>query len=403
MVRKGDSRRAKKRCAERISGFDIAWPLAITAAIRPMIRLVILPVFLFSLASGGRAAEGTRFTGSQSCASSGCHGGGVGKDQTRTFLKDVHLRVHAILSSGRSTVIAERLGLKDAAKSARCTVCHSPLQSVSPALFVEGAKVDLGVSCESCHGPAERWLRSHTRPDYTREMRLAVGMRDLSDYYARANNCIACHQNVDSALLDASHPEIFFELDSQMAAEPPHWSDQGAWLGPRAWLTGQAAALREISWALTKKPGDPALQSRWQALAWLLRKTESGASALPEGGAAGEMQSAADRLARTASKEQWSKESTLSLFRKFARLGNDFRAAGNPEINPLRRRGEVIAIAMNRLWAALKREGSVTSPNLDISIATLAQLGRAQAGFEPVKFAAALEQVEVNLELLGKP
>lgn len=270
-------------------------------------------------------------------------------------------------------------------------------------MFVEGAKADLGVSCESCHGPSERWLRSHTRPDYTREMRLAVGMRDLSDYYARANNCIACHQNIDSTLLDAGHPEMFFELDFKMAAEPPHWTDEGTWLGPRAWLTGQAAVLREISWALTKKPGDPALQPRWQALAWLLRKTESGARVLPEGGAAGEMQSAADRLARTASKEQWSKDSTMSLFQKFARLGNDFRAAGNPEIDPLRRRGEVIAIAMNRLWAALKREGNVTSANLDTTIATLDQLARAQAGFEPVKFAAALEQVEVNLELLGKP
>ena len=117
-------------------------------------------------------------------------------------------------------------------------------------------------------------------------MRLAVGMRDLSDYYARANNCIACHQNIDSTLLDAGHPEMFFELDSQMAAEPPHWTDEGIWLGPRAWLTGQAAALREISWALTKKPGDTVLP-RWQALAWLLRKTTPAAN-VAEGGAAGE-------------------------------------------------------------------------------------------------------------------
>ena len=114
------------------------------------------------------------------------------------------------------------------------------------------------------------------------------------------------------------------------------------------------------------------------------------------------MQSAADRLARIAAKEEWSKESTMSLFRKFARLGNDFRG-GNAEIDPLLRRGQVIAIAMNRLWAALRKEGNVTSANLDTSVEALRQLALAQAGFEPVKFAAALEQVEVNLELLGKP
>ena len=88
-----------------------------------------------------------------------------------------------------------------------------------------------------------------------------------------------------------------FELDAQMVLEPPHWKDSGTWLGPRAWLTGQAVALREISWNLTKKPGDAELQPRWQALAWLLRKTDNGAKILSEGAAAGEMQAASDRPA----------------------------------------------------------------------------------------------------------
>jgi hypothetical protein len=62
----------------------------------------------------------------------------------------------------------------------------------------------------------------------------------------------------------------------------------------------------------------------------------------------------------------------------------------------------VVAIAVNRLWAALKQDGKLSSENLDTSVAALGTLGGAQGVFDPLKFAAALEQVEVNLELLGK-
>ncbi len=371
-----------------------------------MIRSITL-LLLSSLAliSGARAAEnpGGHFTGAASCSTSGCHGGGEGHNQFHLWQKkDVHTRAHAILASGRSAGIGEKLGIKDVPKSARCTVCHSPLQSVSADLYLDNVKRDVGVACESCHGPAERWLRSHTRPDYTHEMRLAAGMRDLGDDYARANVCIACHQNIEQPLLDAGHPPMVFELDAQMALEPPHWKDEGTWLGPRAWLTGQAVALREISWGLTKKSGDAELQPRWQALVWLLRQTDSGARALPAGGSAGEMQSASDRLARSASAENWNKVSTLALLNKVAGLSGEFRDAKGDAVSSSRR-GEVVAQAVDRLWAALKTEAKLSSETIDTTIAGLGQLARAQGGFDNVKFAAALQQVEVGLELMGRP
>ncbi len=350
------------------------------------------------------ASDAVRFTGAKSCATSGCHGGGSGNDQTITWLKrDVHSRSHAVLASGRSKAIADRLNIPDATKSARCTVCHAPLLSVEPDRFVRDVKPEVGVACESCHGPAERYLLSHTRPDYTAAMRQAAGLRNLESFYARSNACIACHQNIDPALLEAGHPEMFFELDSQMAGEPPHWVDKGTWLGPRAWLTGQAAALREISWALTNKPGDPALQPRFDALVWVLGKTDSGSRELSAGAAPGVTQASADRLARSASSEDWNQASTTALLRKLAALGPDFRDAPPGQIDLVRRRGEVVAIAVNRLWAALKQEAKLSSENLDTSVDTVSTLGGTQGAFDPVKFAAALEQVEVNLELLGKP
>ena len=192
---------------------------------------------------------------------------------------------------------------------------------------------------------------------------------------------------------------MFFELDGQMAAEPPHWKDEGAWLGPRAWLTGQAAALREISWKLTTA-SDPGLVARWKALAWLIRKTETGAS-LPGTDDFAAMQAAADRVARSASREDWSKDSTMRLLKSCVSLTEEFRD-GKIEPADMRRRGEVLIYAIDRLWSALKTNSKLSSENFDKALAILAGEAKRQDGFDPIRYAAALQSVEAALELLPK-
>ena len=356
-------------------------------------------VILVCLASGGSAlaqsaGSGARFTTSQSCMSSSCHGGGVGKDAGIIFKKlDKHTTAHGFLGSARSAQIAQQLQIADPTTAARCTVCHSPAQTLLPARFVAGAKPEDGVSCESCHGPAEPWLRFHTRKDVSHEQRVAAGLRELNDFSARATACIACHLNIDSELVRAGHPEMFFELDGQVLRQPPHYKDEGTWIGPRRWLTGQAAALRELSWKLATKRDDD-LVLRWRALVWLLRQSSEG-GALPQNEEFAAMQSASDRLARTAARTEWTKAKADVLLRKYAALSGEFRQS-NLDALALRRRGEVLVLAIDRLWAALKKEGGMASENFDKALVVLA--GESKAGFEAPKFAAALEQLEVALE-----
>ena len=78
-----------------------------------------------------------------------------------------------------------------ATTSARCTVCHSPFQSVAANRLAPTAHPDEGVSCETCHGAAGGWLRGHTRTDWTYNTRVAAGMRDLRSLYVRATACAA--------------------------------------------------------------------------------------------------------------------------------------------------------------------------------------------------------------------
>ncbi|MES2569898.1 MAG: multiheme c-type cytochrome, partial [Verrucomicrobiota bacterium] len=288
-----------------------------------------------------------KFTAAQSCQSASCHGGGVGKDQSVIWeKKDVHSRAFATLSTTRSDRMGEALKIPDQTKSARCIVCHSPLTAVMPDQFVKGARPDKAVSCESCHGPAEPWLRFHTRPDVTHEQRVSAGLRELEDLYGRANTCVACHLNIDSGLVTAGgHPELIFELDGQMNSEPPHYKDKGTWIGPRAWLTGQAVALRELSWKLSKTREDD-LVPRWKALAWLLRRTEFATPNLSETGDFSNVQFAADRLARSAARSVWSKEKTAKQLRDYVTLSTAFRDV-NTDPADQRRRGEVLLPAID--------------------------------------------------------
>ena len=313
--------------------------------------------------------------------------------------KDAHTKAHEILGNERSKRMAEAMGLGDPLRSARCTICHSPMEALPASRLAPGTKVERGVSCETCHGPAEKWRLFHTRPDVSHDQNVAAGLREARDFYHRSNICIGCHHVVDAGLIAAGHPEMFFELDGQMAAEPPHWKDEGTWLGPRAWLTGQAAALREISWKLTSA-SEPGLVARWKALVWLLRKSETGAS-LPNTDDFAAMQTAADRVARTASREDWSKDSTLRLLKMYTGLTEDFRDGKN-EPADLRRRGEVLVLAIDRLWSALKTNSKLSSENFDKALAILAGEAKRQEGFDSVRFAAALQSVEAVLELLPK-
>ncbi len=343
-----------------------------------------------------------KFVGAQSCASTSCHGGGLGKDQAVTYAKkDQHAVAYGLVAKGTSLRMAESLKIGDPSTSARCNICHSPMQGVVPDRLVKDLHADKGVSCEACHGAADLWLRFHTRPDVTYQQSVAAGMRDLNDLYTRANTCVACHLNIDEDLRKAGHPELHFELDGQTLAQPPHYRDERPSIGLRSWLTGQAAALREISWKLTTKP-EADLTARWKGLVWLLRKTEAGKKELPESGDFAAMQSAADQLARTAAKGLWAKEATTKQLRDYISSSPEF-ADPKADKNEMRRRAEVLIPSIDRLWRALKKEGKLDPVAFEPALAVASDLASEASDFEPVKFARALEQIEVAFERLQKP
>ena len=207
-----------------------------------------------------------------SCASSLCHGAietwkdsNVLQNEYVTWSRsDKHARSYAVLLNDRSKEIAKKLALPEPAhKSDLCLDCHT--HNPKPAQRGAGFQITDGIACEACHGPADRWIKSHVEPEATHAKNVSNGMYPTNDDVARARLCLSCHignqeKFVTHKIMAAGHPRMSFELDTFTQIGPAHfridadWQKRkGSWDNVRAWAIGQAVASQELL-ALLQSP-----------------------------------------------------------------------------------------------------------------------------------------------------
>ena len=337
-----------------------------------------------------------KFLGSPSCSSSSCHGGAGEKSKQYTLWSTHdfhHARPYATLETARSERLAEVLKIGSPTQSARCTVCHAPFATVPAERLGHDAAVTEGVSCESCHGPAENWIRSHTRPDYTHADRVASGMRDLRNLYVRANTCVACHENIDPEIRAAGHPELIFELDGQSVAMPKHWSEDVDSPALFVWQVGQFVALRELSWELSreKSPSED-LMDRWNGLTWIVQPSVFSDIFPPTFQFPPDnllkTQVEADKLAREfgsqseqqkKSAPEWTRKSILKL----AATSEAFQEKNVP-VRIQARRAELLVLALDRLGTGIN---AYTNSAANQSLNKLFADAQSLPDFNPTQFA----------------
>ncbi|MGH7320288.1 MAG: multiheme c-type cytochrome [Candidatus Rokuibacteriota bacterium] len=197
-----------------------------------------------------------KYTGTGSCAASNCHGakrppakaGDPDDTYTTWAAKDKHNKAYATLSKKESAAIVQKMKLAKATDEPKCLGCHA--LRLSKDQLAPRAKYDIseGVSCDTCHGPAEKWLEGHdkgAKGGWPHEKSVSLGMYDTKDVLKRAELCVSCHLAIDADMVAAGHPTMIFELDTFSQNQPPHWKNVKEWFGPLAWSTGQAVALRE--------------------------------------------------------------------------------------------------------------------------------------------------------------
>jgi hypothetical protein len=354
-------------------------------------------------ACGPRLPGETAALGAATCATSGCHGGaGDRSDQYAVWSQlDAHSRSYATLTTARAARMADALAISNPAESPRCVVCHAPLSGVSPTRLGSGVSPEEGVSCASCHDLPDGWLRGHTRRDWTHADRVAAGMRDLGDLYTRANTCVACHQDIDPALVSIGrHPALIFELDGQTQDEPRHWTESAGNIGAQAWFVGQAVALREVSWALLNGNADAARSvPEWQGLGWLISRTGLDYKlapldcSAPAPAAFATAVQTADLLAKRAA-QSWAPQSAGEVLRRLAATRGDFLGAGADRLTRAYR-AERLVLALDRLLSSLP--ASERPPGSSALLDKLFQLAQSRPDFDPAQFAQGLDGFDRSL------
>jgi len=210
--------------------------------------------------------------GSASCAASNCHGGtsapGSGPLYAahRIWLtQDQHANAYNVLYDSRSTRMIQQLGAgwSAAHKEQRCLACHAHAESHTEK-HAPTFQVADGVSCEACHGPAQDWIRDHSRRDVWNSLTIQEkadrGFRDLGNFAARAEHCVKCHvgaadREVNHDMIAAGHPRLAFELAGYSAIYRKHWrieKDQARAAATNANATVDAQLWSNGQWALAK-------------------------------------------------------------------------------------------------------------------------------------------------------
>lgn len=172
--------------------------------------------------------------GVATCASSNCHGrvtedtnSNVALNEYRVWLMhDQHARAYKTLGNKASWNIAKKMGIGNPQTAKVCLDCHA--NNVAPSK--RGVKFHMsdGVSCEACHGGAEKWLATHTAPSATHQENVANGMYPLDQPAARAKLCLSCHLGTKNKqathdIMGAGHPRLRFDLTVYTQNQPPHF------------------------------------------------------------------------------------------------------------------------------------------------------------------------------------
>lgn len=112
------------------------------------------------------------------------------------------------------------------AGDSKCMTCHGTIISGK-----ENQDIDIGVSCESCHGAGSGYKDPHAEGDSTLGIKrpgyikgLQLGMTENKNLVTRAQTCSRCHNITEAKLITAGHPDgMDFDYIRGMRKVSAHW------------------------------------------------------------------------------------------------------------------------------------------------------------------------------------
>jgi hypothetical protein len=102
-----------------------------------------------------------------------------------------HANAYTTLASKESKAIAKEMKIADAQKSEKCLVCHVTGYEASAKLKGEKYSMEEGVTCETCHGPAGDYIKSHIKKG-SQKQAMADGLMMPTEELSK-ELCLKCH------------------------------------------------------------------------------------------------------------------------------------------------------------------------------------------------------------------
>jgi len=222
-------------------------------------------------AKGGVATDSAKIVGPNACAE--CH-----KQEVEAWKGTHHFRTFREMPRNtEANEIAEKMGLRRIKSESLCLNCHFTVQQKN-----NKEEPISGISCESCHGAGQDWIKVHsgfsgkkeqteTKAEEEARWKLAdsKGMIRPRSLYQLAKNCYGCHvvPQEDLVNIGGHRAGSDFELVSWSQGEVLHntWYSKGKDNVPASaarkrmlYLVGLGVdletALRAVGKATARKP-----------------------------------------------------------------------------------------------------------------------------------------------------
>jgi hypothetical protein len=132
------------------------------------------------------------YIGAAQCRS--CHKTAANGNQYGKWESVKHSDAFVTLGTDAAREVAQKAGVADPQKDAKCLKCHVTGTGESPEKFAETFELDMGVQCESCHGAGEQHkkIRFAAAADAKPGERMTVGADEINAHPS-PQGCLACH------------------------------------------------------------------------------------------------------------------------------------------------------------------------------------------------------------------
>jgi len=143
-----------------------------------------------------KPAAANRYIGAAKCKT--CHASSESGDQFGKWKQEKHAKAFETLAGDAAKKIAKEKGIADPQKGDTCMKCHATAWSAPADQIARGFDKNIGVQCESCHGPGEKHMKARLAAaaaagEDTKAAARAEVPKDEIVKFPEMATCTTCH------------------------------------------------------------------------------------------------------------------------------------------------------------------------------------------------------------------